>query len=81
MPVTIGLGVFVVLTAVTYGMARLAPVRSEAELDRIGAERGERVQERFRQMEAQRRYTVAIGRVVLPVALIALVVALVVESR
>lgn len=77
---TVGLGVFVVLAGLLYGAAWLAPEpRSEAELDEITAERGPRVAERFRQMDEQRRMSVNAGRVVLPVAIVAFVIALLVD--
>ncbi len=61
-------------------MAWLAPQpRSETDLDKIAAERGPRVAERFRQMDEQRRLTVIAGKVVLPVAIVALVIALLVD--
>ena len=75
--VTVGLGVFVALAGLLYGAARLAPEpRSEADLDVITAERGPRVADRFRQMDEQRRLTVKMGQVVLPVAIVVFVVAL-----
>jgi len=77
---TVGLGVFVVLAGLVYGAAWLAPEpRSEADLDKITAKRGPRVAERFRQMDEQRRLTVNVGKVVLPVAIVAFVIALLVD--
>ena len=77
---TVGLGVFVVLAGMVYGAAWLAPEpRSEADLDEITAERGPRGAERFRQMGEQRRLTVNVGKVVLPVAIVAFVITLLVD--
>lgn len=77
---TVGIGVFVVLAGLVYGAASLAPEpRSEADLNEIAAERGPRVAERFRQMDEQRRLTAKVGRVVLPVAIVAFVIALLVD--
>ena len=75
----VGLLVFTAIVACIYGMARHAPVRTDEELVQIEAERGRRTAERFRQMEQQRHYTVVTGRVLLPLAIVALVVALLVE--
>ncbi len=77
---TVGLGGFVVLAGLLYGAAWLASEpRSGADLDEIAAERGPRVAERFRQMDEQRRLTVNVGKVVLPVAMVAFVISLLVD--
>lgn len=77
---TAGAGVLVVLSALIYFGARLAPeARSEAELKAIRSARGDRVAQRFRQMDQQRSYMVQTGRIVLPVALGLFVLALVVD--
>lgn len=77
---TIGLGMFTAVSALLYVLALLAPeARSDAELDEVRSTRGDRVAEGFRQMDQQRTYTVRIGRVVLPLAASAFVIALVVD--
>lgn len=72
-------GSFLVFAVLLYGGARLAPPLSDAELDRRRAELGDRAGERHRQMELQRRYTLAIGRIAIPLAVAGLVISLVVE--
>lgn len=72
-----GAAVFLVLSALLYFGARLAPQgRSEAELEQIRSARGDRAAERFRQMDQQRTYTVRVGKVMLPVAAALFIVAL-----
>lgn len=74
--VTVGAGVVIALGGGWYVLARLAPGVSEAELDEIRSTRGDRVAERFRQMEQERLYTVRVGNVVLPVAVGVFIIAL-----
>lgn len=79
MNAVLGFGVFVVLAGLLYGGARLAPEISDAELEHRVEELGERRAERHRQMELQRRYSLAVGRVVLPLALAGLVISALIE--
>lgn len=62
---------FLVLLAtapVPYCTKRIAPQLIEEELDSRQAELGDRAGEKWRQMESQRRYMAAVGRLVIPPA-------------
>lgn len=72
-----GLGVFTAFSALMYWGAVLAPGKTDPELDRLTDELGGRVGERHRQMELERRYSVAISRVAFPASLVLFVLALI----